>query len=87
MVWILPLPAPGFHRGPLRGFGCRICQMRVRVSTNRAGWQMRGESSPKAAPSCKFSRKTGVWLDSRRTALNHNQKLRTAHAAALPFVV
>jgi hypothetical protein len=32
----------------LRGFDFRICQMRMRVSTNRGGWQMRGKSSVKA---------------------------------------
>jgi len=31
-----------------RGFDFRICQMRMQVSTNRGGWQMRGKSSVKA---------------------------------------
>jgi hypothetical protein len=32
----------------LRGFDFWICQMRMQVSTNRGGWQMRGKSSVKA---------------------------------------
>jgi len=32
----------------LRGFDFRICQMRMCMSTNRGGWQMRGKSSEKA---------------------------------------
>jgi hypothetical protein len=42
---------------------------------------------PKAAEFCKFSRKPASGLDSKRMAFNHNQKLRTVHGAALPFVV
>jgi hypothetical protein len=48
MLSILPFPRR-LHCGLLRGFRFRICQMRVRVSTNRPGWQIRGESNPNAA--------------------------------------
>jgi hypothetical protein len=39
---------PALHSlRPLRGFDFRICQMRMRVSTNRGDWQMRRKSRVK----------------------------------------
>jgi hypothetical protein len=50
------LPARAGSLRHLRGFDFRICQMRMQVSTNRGGWQMRGKSSVKAE-SGRFSAK------------------------------
>ena len=53
--------------------------MRLRVSTNRAGWQIRGESSAEAGRSANRRAKPTFQLGfPALTAFNHNQKLRTA---------
>jgi hypothetical protein len=42
---------------------------------------------PKSGSIVKFWRKPASGVDSSRMAFNHNQKLRSAHAAPLLFVV
>ena len=57
--------------------------MRLRVSTNRAGWQMRGKSSAKRVDLQIVARKPTFSVGfPALTAFNHNQKLRTAARAS-----
>ena len=51
--------------------------MRMRVSTNRADWQMRGKSSAKAESDQQIVARNAAFTGFCATAFNHNQKLRT----------
>jgi hypothetical protein len=61
--------------------------MRMRVSTNRGGWQMHGKSNVKAEPRPIFLAKAHSGWVLGRCGLNHNQKLRPLCHRKPPLLV